>query len=200
MLILSIGDETTKAREARRKARGQITRNYINFAPVRSNPCYATPSRHPDACSQNSSTSQFTEKPPSKSSDKSVHAGLQTRRHLQKTLALAILSLWDFNLHICIHARRPRAAPPPAAASIIAERRQSPGPSYIPLSLLAYSTKCIQLAFKTKGLFAFFSELAFGTLGGKLGFRIGGVELIDVLEQTRDLVSGFGEIVRHNVR
>jgi hypothetical protein len=103
------------------------------------------------------------------------------------------LPLWNLDLHIPNHARRPHRTGASAAPSIVAESGNALAACHA-ASLDAQAAVPFQLALQAETLLALFAELALGALGGQLRGGVGGLEFVDCLEQALDFVARFGEI------
>jgi hypothetical protein len=104
------------------------------------------------------------------------------------------LPLRNLDLHVADHARWPHRAGTPAAAAIVAQSGDTFAACYTAAQTAAPAAEAFELALEAETLLALFAELALGALGGELRGGVGGLELVDCLEQTLDLVAGLGEV------
>lgn len=101
------------------------------------------------------------------------------------------MPLWNLDLHVTDHAGWPHGAGAPAAAAVVAQGGDTLAACYAAAQAAA---EAFELALQAETLLFLFAKLALGALGGELRGGVGGLELVDCLEETLDLVAGLGEV------
>ena len=105
------------------------------------------------------------------------------------------MPLRNLDLHVADHAGWPHGAGTPATAAVVAQSGDSLAACYAAAqTAAAAAAEAFELALQAETLLALFAELALGALGGELRGGVGGLELVDCLKQTLDLVAGLGEV------
>lgn len=104
------------------------------------------------------------------------------------------MPLRNLNLHIARHTRRPHRTRPPAASAVIAKSSDALA-ARDAASFDAQAAVGFELALQAETLLALFAELALGAFGDELRGGVRGLEFVDGLQEVRDFVAGFGEVV-----